>query len=706
MGESTADIMGTGAVRREGHVVSRRWPPPGRTSLVLGPLFLTLGTGGGALVGQACGAGPDLARWSAAMEWLARSPAPAHVDVWFGRRSLGRVDGPVLRERAETRRGVGLDALPEPPSRTASTGLQPWQTVGPDLAVLIDPGVAPSHCIRTVEGEDGQLGLAFVPRDSSGPVVSGTVWWDPQAGRVREIEYELVGVPGVDDGVLGGRVELVDGVEGRWLPVRWRVVGEGVDRQGRRGLVETFGVVTEARDDAGRVVYVDPSTTVLHGTVFDSTTGGPLAGAVVALAGTGTWSSTDSRGEYFLAGLWDRSYRLVFGHPRLDSLGFVAVPKVVVLERGTTTLRHLTVPSLESIYVSRCGPEAAGGRMLFGVVRDRITGRPVPGADVNVGWEVIPPDLQEFAAEDRSAAVVSDSLGTFSVCAAPLGRVLYVHAETGSGSSPVVEVAFDTTRVSGDSTTGGETVHRIDLDLTPADRLAGRISGLVTNVRTGAPIQGAIIEVVGTSLRAQSDVRGTFVIHQVPAGSHRLVVRRIGYRSIRHSIRTVDGEDVVIGGQTLAMAPGAMELAPIVVEAKGGIAGQRHLADFFARRAAGFGHFVTREEFEGWNPAVTSDVIRHVGGMRVVANPNYGVNGDRRRVLLGSGRAIGGRECPVLYFVDGLFIGTSADQDARINTFIPLVSIEAIEVYSGMSQLPAEFVRAGAECGAIVVWTR
>ena len=44
--------------------------------------------------------------------------------------------------------------------------------------------------------------------------------------------------------------------------------------------------------------------------------------------------------------------------------------------------------------------------------------------------------------------------------------------------------------------------------------------------------------------------------------------------------------------------------------------------------------------------------------------------------------------------------------DFRIDEVISPGSVEGIEVYRGLSTVPAEFLNPDAECGVIAIWTR
>jgi hypothetical protein len=65
---------------------------------------------------------------------------------------------------------------------------------------------------------------------------------------------------------------------------------------------------------------------------------------------------------------------------------------------------------------------------------------------------------------------------------------------------------------------------------------------------------------------------------------------------------------------------------------------------------------------------------------------------------------IGTSGCPTLFFLDGTSIGNADRLD--LDFILPLDQIEAVEVYSGASQIPVMFNRTGSACGVIAFWTR
>jgi outer membrane receptor protein involved in Fe transport len=93
----------------------------------------------------------------------------------------------------------------------------------------------------------------------------------------------------------------------------------------------------------------------------------------------------------------------------------------------------------------------------------------------------------------------------------------------------------------------------------------GRIVGRVISQETGEPISGAHVSVEGTSLATLTNMDGRYMIQNVEAGAHALLVRVIGFGS-----KTVTGVQVEAGGVAVldvSMSPRALELDGITVSA-------------------------------------------------------------------------------------------------------------------------------------------
>jgi hypothetical protein len=215
----------------------------------------------------------------------------------------------------------------------------------------------------------------------------------------------------------------------------------------------------------------------------------------------------------------------------------------------------------------------------------------------------------------------------------------------------------------------------------------------VTHADTRAPVAGAVVRVVGTSLGGITAADGSLRLAPLAAGPVRIRVQQLGYAH-------AEAHGVVEVGRTATvrfdLRPEPIPLAPVRVVARERRAVQM-LTDngFYHRRAFGIGSFITREQIEARNTRVLSDVLRGVSG---VALADRGRSGGTARASFTRVRDNPG--CPVQYFLNGV-----PAHGLNIDDVSP-VDVEALEMYSGSSQVPIQFNRFNARCGVIVIWTR
>lgn len=132
--------------------------------------------------------------------------------------------------------------------------------------------------------------------------------------------------------------------------------------------------------------------------------------------------------------------------------------------------------------------------------------------------------------------------------------------------------------------------------------------------------------------------------------------------------------------------------------------------EFLRRRQLGFGHFFTRQEIEESGMNMVHDLLRMIPGMLVSVSgttptiqsrrcPGGSIPGmDPTALLGGRGRKKDPTQQPML-FVDGHRV-----RDIESLDDIHPGQIEAMEVYQGAAQLPAE--AKGDSCAAIFIWLR
>jgi hypothetical protein len=218
--------------------------------------------------------------------------------------------------------------------------------------------------------------------------------------------------------------------------------------------------------------------------------------------------------------------------------------------------------------------------------------------------------------------------------------------------------------------------------------------GLVVDSATGAPVSGATLRIGEQDLVATTDIRGQFVLPEVPAGVLELLVQRLGYRAGAMQLELTVERAVRIDLGVIFLTPVTTELDTVEVV---GDELNPKLASvgFYHRMRSEKGRFFTQEDIEAINPANTSEVFKRIPGFRVLRNGSIasarGIPSLRRGFDL----------CEVVYYIDGVH-ASAPDVDVVIPS-----SISGIEVYTGASTIPPLFRGTGnPKCGVVAIWTR
>lgn len=421
---------------------------------------------------------------------------------------------------------------------------------------------------------------------------------------------------------------------------------------------------------------------MVRGVVYDSLSGAPLARARVFVGGAGATAETDAGGRFRLDSVLPGTQIIHYEHDSLDAIGLTSLAQRVQVVAGRLTIAELTTPSHQTLRRSLCRGQAPSGAsdsaIVFGAVRDADTRQRLAGALVRVRWIAVqrqgtqgPIDILR-----PSRDVSTDSLGNFYVCGVAPGIVLQVQAFADSASTGVVEVL-----------PGERAIVRLDLAVARVRALpdsAGLRRGTavlrgVVRLDDGQPRPSARVSVDDTPDEVFADGDGRFVLRRLPAGSHMVMARMIGYTAVRRLVHlsardtvaveiTMRALTVLDTIQVTASANQHPMFEDLMARLRNRVAGQQIIGEELARA-----------------PNARSVIQRFVG-LRIEGPSTY------------TFRVFSGISCPVRIFVDGLPSGTEALQSYRNDQLV------AVEYFPRGSQAP--LFASDDQCGVLLVWTK
>lgn len=221
----------------------------------------------------------------------------------------------------------------------------------------------------------------------------------------------------------------------------------------------------------------------------------------------------------------------------------------------------------------------------------------------------------------------------------------------------------------------------------PTTSVFGRVSSML-----GGNIESASVLVNGR-VAAVTDSGGLFRVEHVGQGLNLIETLRIGYVPGVFEVE-VEGEQSELD-MSVSLYPVPVQLEEIVVSAQRTVYVAGRLREFYDRRASGIGRYLTRWEIETLAPLNIADLLQRFPALQVVEG-SFG----HTSIRVSRGRV---QACNPRIYLDGMPM--AVDADFNINNFIVPQVLEGIEVYTGPSEAPIEYLGTST-CGVILIWTR
>ena len=220
----------------------------------------------------------------------------------------------------------------------------------------------------------------------------------------------------------------------------------------------------------------------------------------------------------------------------------------------------------------------------------------------------------------------------------------------------------------------------------------GRLVGQVVDKSSGLPVGNAEILNIGDSRSTASDSTGAYRFDGLPFGIVKFIIRAKGYPATSLMVALTHGELMVrrieLDSTPAGRTPSAQTLTKVSVEAAPSLG--RRYADFERRKATGSGHYITSDEIEKGNFTSLQETLRGVRGVSFDCGGGLGCSVRMSRAPM---------RCLPEYVVDD-------HVDNYFGPNVPIRDIQAIEVYTGPTDVPGEYAGRNAGCGVIVIWTK
>lgn len=249
------------------------------------------------------------------------------------------------------------------------------------------------------------------------------------------------------------------------------------------------------------------------------------------------------------------------------------------------------------------------------------------------------------------------------------------------------------------------------------------LQGHVFGDSSRRPLRNAEVVLPRLNLRATTDSLGRYRLRNIPRGEHLVVARAVGFRP-DSAMTAFDGDEALVSDVVLRVA--VNELPTVAVREVSRPVPRGKMAAYEERKAMGVGHFIDRELLAKDENRRLSDILAsNVPGLSIY-------RGTGSKSWAASGRTASSAKCafcrtsrhemldpfdvaagaPLACYLDVYLDGAAVySSSARGTALFNLNSIEAnqieaIEVYTGVGQIPTQYNKTSGGCGVMLIWTR
>lgn len=438
----------------------------------------------------------------------------------------------------------------------------------------------------------------------------------------------------------------------------------------------------------------------LDGVVTDSVHARPLAEVRVQAVGVespGTMrgeATTGTDGTFHIDSLVPGRYMVGFESALLDSLEIAVPPREVTIAAGQAASVELAMPPATKLRAALCPGVALppGTGVVYGHVVSAETESPLAGVLVAFQWRELAFDRKTMRTDnaERAASVATDAGGWYRACGVPTGAWVVMQLQHEGRVGPALRALVDDTlgiairHLSFSESSARDTADVAGAALAPLTgtaTLAGTVRG-----PGGQPVPQADVRVRGARSAALTDEQGSYTLGGLPAGTHELEVRRIGYGLV---VATVE----LRGGAT---ARRDVQMQRIVnLDSVQVVATRTRYPTFYEhQRMAVFGRFLGPADIMRRHAVQTSDLVMMRGGF--IIDRSRG----RSRVINARGASL--HPCVANVVIDGMSLGGMGADIVSVDDVHPS-EVGAMELYREGDFGPPEYDYG---CGAIVIWTK